>query len=156
MPDAIITFTVKRYLSVTQGTMVTSGASPDVTTNLIQDTTGRVSRLSNGSFEVTGGNPQGNNPLVVQLEVLPYNDYAIEGLIIKNLSGVSEGVAKPFDPVIIHTGRDDNKVTLTDLVAVPSGVSITYGLYLLIKPKQPGADFRSSDFGLIDPLWTNR
>jgi hypothetical protein len=155
-PDAIITFTVGRFLSVTQGTMVTSGASPDVTSALVQGG-GRVSRLNNNSFEVAGGNPQGNNPLVLQFEVLPADKYAAVGLIIKNLHNVSEGGVTSWDSVNVGSGVNDNKVTVTDRVPLPAGTaSITYEVYMLVRPKQAVDGFPIGDVGLIDPLFTNR
>jgi hypothetical protein len=155
-PDVVITFTVNRYLSVTQATMSTSGANPDVTTALVFDATGRVSRPSNSSFEATGSDPQGNNPFVVQIEVLPADAFAVEDLIIRNVNSVSEG-GVAWDDVRVGSGANDNKVTLKDRGRKPANVpSIAYELYLLVKPKQPGADFPVGDVGLIDPLWTNR
>ena len=154
-PDVVITFTVNRYLSVTQGTMLTSGANPDITTDLVSDTTGRVSRPNNGSFEATGSDPQGNNPFVVQIQVLPAAAYAVENLIIRNVHNVSEG-GVAWDDVRVGSGLHDNKVTLTDRGRKPANVaSIAYELYLLIKPKQAASDFPVGDVGLIDPLWTN-
>lgn len=153
--DVVITFTVNRYLSVTQGTMLTSGANPDVTTALIFDASGRVSRPNNGSFEATGSDPQGNNPFVVQIEVLPAGAYAVESLIIRNVYNINEG-GVAWDDVRVGSGALDNKVTLKNRGRKPANVgSIAYELYLLIKPKQAIADFPVGDVGLIDPLWTN-
>jgi hypothetical protein len=155
-PDVVITFTVSRYLSVTQGTMLTKGANPDVTTDLVLDAAGRVSRPNNGSFEATGSDPQGNNPFVVQIEVLPANAYAVKDLIIRNVHNINEG-GVAWDDVRVGEGLNDNKVTLKDRGRKPVNVaSIAYELYLLIKPKQAPADFPVGDVGLIDPLWTNR
>lgn len=154
-PDVVITFTVTQYQSVTQGTMLTSGASPQVTTALVQDSTARVTRLNNGAFEVSGGGPQGN-PLVVLLEVLPADAYAVAGVIIRNLNSVNEG-GTAWDQVIVGSGSNDNRVTLRDVARKPTSVAaIDYELLLLVKPKQFSADFPIGDFGLIDPLWTNR
>lgn len=154
--DVVITFTVNRYLSATQGKMVTSGANPDVITNLVSDTTGRVSRPSNDSFEATGSDPRGNKPFVVQIEVLPADAFAVEALIIKNVQNISEG-GVAWDDVRVGSGGNDNKVTLKDHGRKPVNVaSIPYELYLLIKPKQAIADFPVGDVGLIDPRWTNR
>jgi hypothetical protein len=150
-PDVIIRFTVNRYQSVTQGTMLTSGADPDVLTLLVTDGGGRVTRPSNGSFVATGSDP-GGNKFVVQIEVLPENAYAVEDLIIRNLHNVNEG-GVAWDDVKIN----NNKVTLTDHARKPANVvSIEYNLYLLIKPKQDIAGFPVGDVGLIDPLWSNR
>ena len=100
-PDAIIRFTVNRFLSVTQGTMWTSGPNPDVISDLLQDAAGRVRRLSNSSFEVSGGDAQGNNPLVLQLEVWPADAYAAVSVIIRNVHDVSEGGQIPWDQVVV-------------------------------------------------------
>lgn len=155
-PDVIITFTVNRYLSVTQGTMLTSGANPDVTTSLVSDLTGRVSRQSNDTFEATGSDPQGNKPFVVQIEVLPADAFSVEGLIIKNIQNINEG-GVAWDDVRVGSGQNDNKVTLKDHGRKPASVtSIAYELYLLIRPKQEIVDFPVGDVGLIDPRWTNR
>lgn len=154
--DAIITLTVNRFVSVTQGKMVTSGANPDVISALTLSG-GRVSRLSNHSFEVTGGNPQGSNPLVVQIEVLPADAYAAVGLIIKNVQNANEGGVISWDSVNVGSGANDNKITVKDKAPLPAGTtSIVYELYMLIKPKYAVADCPVGDIGLIDPLWTNR
>jgi hypothetical protein len=155
-PDVVITFAVNRYLSVTQGTMLAPGANPDVTADLVSDATGRVSRRSNGSFEATGSDPPGNNPFVVQIEVLPAGAFAVEDLIIRNVHNISEG-GVAWDDVRVGSGANDYTVTLKDRGRKPANVaSIAYELYLLIKPKQAIADFPVGDVGLIDPLWTNR
>jgi hypothetical protein len=153
-PDAIIQLTVNRYLSLTQGKMVTTGAGPDVTTTLVQGG-GRVTRLSNGAFEVNGGDPQGRNPVVIQFEVLPPDTYAAVGLIVKNLHNVPDG-GNSWDQVVYPGGVNDNKVIVRDRVPVPQGAPISYELYVLIKPKAAAADFPVDDIGLIDPLFTNR
>jgi hypothetical protein len=153
-PDAVITFTVDNYVSVMQRKMLTAGMSPDVTATLVSDSSGRVTRVSNGSFTVSGSAPGGNH-LVFRLEVLPAGDYEIKGVIIKNLSNTNEG-GVAWDQVIIGSGANDNKVTLRDIGKKPSGVtSIEYQLCLLIKPKQDPEWYPVGDFGLIDPLWTN-
>jgi hypothetical protein len=153
-PDATVTFTVNTYASVTQGIMSTKTDPPDVVT-AVQDNSGRVSKMSNGSFEVSGSAAQGN-PLVLQFEVLPADAYAIVGVIIQNLSGVSEG-GTPWDTIIIGSGASANKMTLRDVARKPtSASSIDYEIYLLIKPKQAATNFPVGDYGLIDPVWTNR
>lgn len=151
-PDAVITFTVNNYVSVTQRTMLTSGSTPDVVTSL-QDQSGRVTRVSNGSFKVSGSSPTGN-ALVLQFEVLPGDLYAIERLIIKKLSNISEG-GVVWDMIIYGSGGNDNKMTLRDIARKPSAAAIDYELYLLIRPKQSPEGFPIGDLGLIDPLWTN-
>jgi hypothetical protein len=152
-PDATVTFTVANYMSVTQGQMSTSAGTPDVTTAL-QDTSGRVTRNSNGSFTVSGSSPTGN-VLVLQFEVLPYGSYSIVDLIIKNISNINEG-GVAWDSIIIGSGANDNKVTLRDIARKPStATSIDYEIYLLIRPKADMTWFPIGDYGLIDPLWTN-
>lgn len=152
-PDAVITFTVNNYVSVTQRTMSTSASTPDVVTALQDNSGGRVNRVSNGSFMVSGGGPSGN-VLVLQFEVLPGDLYAIERLIIKKLSNISEG-GVAWDSIIYGNGANDNTMTLRDIVRIPSGQPIEYELYLLIRPKQNPEGFPIGDLGLIDPLWTN-
>lgn len=153
-PDAVVTFTVNNYVSVVQRKMLTSGENPDVTTVLVSDASGRVTRVNNGSFSVSGASPTGNH-LVFQLEVLPAGVYEVKGVIIKNLSNTNEG-GVPWDDVNIGQGANDNKVTLRDIGKKPSGVtSIEYELCLLIRPKQDPEWYPVGDYGLIDPLWTN-
>ncbi len=153
-PDATVTFTVNTYASVTQRIMSTKTEPPDVVTALQDNSGGRVSRVSNGGFTVSGSAAQGN-PLVLQFEVLPADAYAIEGVIIKNLSGISEG-GTPWDTIIIGSGANDNKMTLRDVARKPStATSIDYEIYLLIKPKQATTNLPVGDYGLIDPVWTN-
>lgn len=153
-PDAIIRLTVNRYLSATQGRMLTSGANPDVTTTLVQGG-GRVNWLSNGAYEVTGGDPHGNNPLVIQIEIQPAEAFAAVGLVVRNLYNVPDG-GNAWDQVSVGSGANDNKITVRDRVPLPQGNPISYELYVLIKPKQAAADFPVGDVGLIDPLFTNR
>ena len=155
-PDAIITLTVNRYLSVTQGTMVTARANPDVTSALVADAGNRISRKSNNSFEITGGDPHGNNPLVLRIEVLPAESYAAVGLIVKNVNNVSEGGITSWDSMNVGNGAHDNSVTVTDKAPLPQGTqSITYELYMLIRPKANAADYPVGDIGLIDPRISN-
>ena len=154
--EAIITLTVNRYMSITQGKMVTSGANPDVISALTQNTGNRVTRLNNGSFQVTGGNPQGNNPLVLRIEVLPKDDYAAVGLVIRNVHNISEGGVVSWDSFNVGTGANDNSVVVKDNAPLPAGTSsITYELYMLIKPRAAVADLPLGDIGMIDPLITN-
>jgi hypothetical protein len=47
------------FVSMTQGIkMVTSGPNPDVNSARVPDAGNRISRKSNSSFDVTGGDPQ--------------------------------------------------------------------------------------------------
>jgi hypothetical protein len=153
-PDTVITFTVNNYVSVTQGTMSTSASPPDVVTALVSNTSGRVTRVSNGSFTVSGSAP-GGNPIVLKFEVLPEGVYSLEGVIIKNVNNINEG-GVPWDQVIIGSGANDNKVTLRDFARKPSTDPVDYRIYLLICPKQNPQGFPVGDFGLIDPLWSNQ
>lgn len=156
-PDAVVTLTVDRYLSVTQGVMTTAGANPDVTTALRPGGNSRVSRQGNNAFEVSGGNPQGNNPLDLQFEVLPCDRYTAAGLVVKNLHNISEGGVTSWDDVRVGSGANDNTVTVRDKAPLPAGTpSITYAVYVLIRPRHPGADLPVGDYGLIDPFFTNR
>lgn len=159
-PDAIVTLTVNRYLSVTQGVMVTSGANPDVVADLTLDANRRVTKLSNNAFEVTGSDDQGSRPLDIQFQVLPADAYAAVGLVIKNLHNIDEGnqhLGKPWADVKVGSGTNDNQVTVTDKARKKNTTpSIPYGVYVLIKPKAAAADFPVGDVGVIDPLWTNR
>ncbi len=84
-PEAIITLTVNRYLSVTQGVMTTSGANPDVDADLIQDGNGRVRKQGNNAFEVSGSNEHGNSPVDILFRILPEGSYKALDLVVKNL-----------------------------------------------------------------------
>lgn len=153
-PDAVITFTVNNFVSVTQRTMSTSTSTPDVVTAFQDNSGGRVTRVGNGSFRVSGSSPTGN-ALVLQFEVLPGDLYAIERLIIKKLSNISEG-GVAWDSIIYGSGANANKMTLRDIARKPSSApAVDYELYLLIRPKQDPDGFPIGDLGLIDPLWTN-
>jgi hypothetical protein len=153
-PDAIVTLNVVRYRSVTQGKMLTSVADPDVTCTLTQDAGGRVKQTGPDRFEVSGGDPQGKNPLSVQFRVLPELDYAAAGLIIENLHGTADNGS--WDSVTVGSGTNDNTVTVTDRVRLPQSTPIEYRVYVFVRPKQAIADFPVGDVGLIDPLWSNR
>ena len=58
-PDPIVTLSAMLFVSMTQGIkMVTSGPNPDVNSARVPDAGNRISRKSNSSFDVTGGDPQ--------------------------------------------------------------------------------------------------
>jgi hypothetical protein len=58
-PDPVITLSVNRFMSMTQEMMmVASGPNPDATSAWVPDLGNRISRKSNNSFDVRGGNPQ--------------------------------------------------------------------------------------------------
>jgi hypothetical protein len=157
-PDAIIRFTVERFISVTQGTMMTSGAVPDVKSTLVDDYNGRVKMLSNSSFELTGADATGRNGLWLQLEVVSDDQdvsYDVVEMIIKNVNNVNEG-GDAWDQVKVGNPKD-NMVTLRNHGRKPDPVSsIPYEIYLLIKPVGTVPGYPIGDVGLIDPLWTNR
>jgi hypothetical protein len=155
-PEAIITLTVKRYLSVTQGVMTTSGANPDVDAVLIQDGNGRVRQQGANAFEVSGSNEHGNAPVDILFRVLPCGDYRAVDLVVKNLQNIPEG-GPSWDTVRVGSGTNDHEVTVTDKARKqPATTSITYGVYVLIKPKAAAADYPVGDVGVIDPFITNR
>jgi hypothetical protein len=78
-------------------------------------------------------------------------------LIIENVSNVSEGGVISWDQVVVGIGVNDNKITLRDRAPLPVGTSfIAYELYMLIRPRNAGADFPVGDVGLIDPVFNNR
>lgn len=156
IPEAIITLTVNRYLSVTQGVMTTSGANPDVVADLIQDGNGRVRKHGANAFEVDGSNEHGNNPVDIRFRILPEGAYRALDLVVKNLQNIAEG-GPSWDTVKVGSGANDNEVTVTDRTCKqPTTTSITYGVYVLIKPKSPAADYPVGDVGVIDPFITNR
>lgn len=152
-PDAIIELAVNRYLSVTQGLMGTSGANPDVVATLIQDAKGRIKKQGTGGlFEVTGSNAQGSNKLDVLFRILPPEAYDVVDLVIKNLQNIDEG-GTAWDNV----RKNRNEVTVTDHARKQDPTpSITYAIYVVIKPRAAGDDFPLGDIGVIDPLWINR
>ena len=58
-PDPVATLSVSRFMSMTHAVMmVTSGPNPDVTSAWVPDAANRISRKSNNSFDVRGGDPQ--------------------------------------------------------------------------------------------------
>lgn len=149
--DATITFTVNRYLSVTQGKMLTTGAFPDVEVKLLSSGSGRVTMNSNKSFEVSGGTQAGNQ-LVLELQVLPSRLYDAVGLIIRDPSNANAGSAF-WDDCRVGNGSNSHIVTVRDKGKVDAGIPITYELYFLIKTKDPAGAL--SDYGLIDPKIIN-
>lgn len=149
--DATITLTVNNYKSVTQGTMLTTGTSPDVTAELLAGGSSRVTKTSNNSFEVSGGAPAGNH-LVLQIEVLPAGTYDAVGLIVRDPSNVNAG-SNYWDDCRVGDGSKTHIVTVRDKGKVDAGSPIAYELYMLIKKKLP--DGPLSDYGLIDPKITN-
>jgi hypothetical protein len=154
-PDAVITFTINRFLSATQGqVMLTSLSNPDVTTDLTVNTTGRVTRKSNNEFELSGGNPHGN-PLTLHLVVLPKADYAAVDLVIRKVTPVAEG-GTAWDQLTIGNGANDNVISVRDHGRVPDPAQpITYEFYMFIRRRDAGSDYPFGDIGVIDPLWTN-
>ena len=150
--DATITLKVDRFISVRQGTMWTSGTSPEVTATLTANPSGRASQSSNHSFEVTGSTP-GGSPLDLRIEVLPFAQYEAVGLIVTDPSGTVAGSAH-WDNCKVGDGANANAVTVRDWcrkgAATPPD---PYRLYMLIKTKVP--DGQLGDYGLIDPLITN-
>jgi len=152
-PDATIELDVKHFLSVTQGLMATSGADPDVVATLVDDAKGRVRKLGKGGaiFEVDGSNASGNK-LDIRFRVLPIDDYDAVDLIVKNMQNIDEG-GTAWDNVRFSR----NEVIVTDHARKKDPTpSITYAIYVVIKPRATRNDFALGDIGVIDPLWTNR
>jgi hypothetical protein len=158
-PLVIVTLTVNRYVSLTQGTMVTTGAVPDVVANLTQDGGGRAKMLANSAFEVDQSNKDGDKPVDILFRILPGPngaEYTAIDLIIKNLQNIDEGGESWID-VKVGSGSNANEVTVTDKARKKDvTTSITYGVYVIIRPKSAGVDYPVGDFGMIDPLFTNR
>ena len=150
-PDAVITLTVNNYKSVTQGMMLTTGTSPDVTADLLPGGSSRVTKKSNNLFEVSQGSSVGNH-LDLQIEVRPAGTYDAVGLIIRDPSNGNAG-SDYWDDCRVGNGSSAHVVTVRDKGKVDPGSSITYELYMLIKTKVP--DGPLSDYGLIDPKITN-
>lgn len=151
-PEALITLTVRRYVSLTQGEMVTSGAHPDVEADLVQNANGRARKQSNHAFEVDGSNEQGNAPIDIRFRILPDGAYDAVGLVVKNLQNVAEG-GTAWERVRVN----GNEVTVTDRARKKDPTpSITYAVYVLVSPRVPTEDFPVGDVGVIDPLITNR
>jgi hypothetical protein len=158
-PDAVITLTVNRFLSATQGqVMSTAGSNPDVTTALSIDTTGRVSWRSNNEFELSGGDPQGNHPITLHFVVLSKEIYAAVDLVVRKLTPISTGGTE-WDQLTVGNGANDNVIAVRDHGRVPSPTQpITYEFYMFIKRRRMDndEDFPFGDIGVIDPLWINR
>ncbi len=150
--DTIITLRVDNFVSVTQGVMVTSGASPDVVSALTLPHA-RVTRISNHAFEVKGGTSDGN-PLSVRIEILPREQFDAVGLFIRKLSNVPV-VGIDWDDYRVGNSNYSNAVTVRDRCVVSGGVPVTYEVYLVIKRKAAGAGFPLGDLGLIDPKISN-
>ena len=156
-PDAVITFTVNRFRSATQGqVMLTSLQNADVTTNLTVNATGRVTRKNNNEFELSGGDPHGNNPIVLHLVVLPKDEYAAVDLVIRKVTQIAEG-GTAWDDRKVGNGNNDNIISVIDHGRVPDPAQpITYEFFMLVRRRNTGIDYPFGDIGVIDPLWTNR
>lgn len=154
---AVIEFTVKRFVSVRQGSMMlTSGSPPDVTTDLRLNATGRVTRMGNDEFVQSGGGP----PIDLALAVIssdPAIQYAAVGFFVQQVTAVVDG-SGVWDPKVdVGNGPNEHVIFVKNKGKPDPGVpEIKYRIYMLIRQKNAGADYPLGDIGVIDPSWINR
>lgn len=105
-PLAVIQFTVNRFVSVRQGTMMYSADPPKDVTSSLASNTSRVSMPDNNTFEFdVGVDP----PVQLAFTVLPYADYAAVGLFVQKVSADPDG-GGVWDRLTVGHGPNDNDI----------------------------------------------
>lgn len=154
---AVIEFTVNRFVSVRQGSMMlTSGSPPDVTTDLRLNATGRVTRTGNDEFVQSGGGP----PVDLAFAVFssdPTIEYSAVGLFAQKVTPVDDS-GSVWDPVVtVGNGINEHVIFVKNKGKPDPTVSeIKYRIFMLVRQKNAGADYPLGDIGVIDPSWINR
>lgn len=141
MPQpATLTFTVNNFKSLTDKHIMKTGAGAgaDVNVTLSPSTGTNVTVAADGTVTVNGTTPQ-----VLNLCATGYDPV---GLVFKQTAGSSDPSGSNAFGNYARSANASNTLVVTDSDAGPS----SYEFYLLVQ------DQSSGDFGLIDPLITNR